>query len=79
MARPLKRTSSATLHFLSRDERVALGPFLFGLSYGTAPEQVLLIDDILTTGTTLAAATKLLKQAGAKRVYIAVVARQPEG
>ena len=79
VARPLKRTSSATLHFLSRDERVALGPFLFGLSYGTAPEQVLLIDDILTTGTTLAAATKLLKQAGAKRVYIAVVARQPEG
>ena len=77
VARPLKRASSMTLHFLSRDERVALGPSLFGLSGGTSPEQVLLIDDILTTGTTIGAATKLLRKAGVKHVYVAVVARQP--
>jgi predicted amidophosphoribosyltransferase len=35
---------------------------------------ILLIDDVATTGATLEAATKVLKQAGAKKVYSAVFA-----
>jgi predicted amidophosphoribosyltransferase len=73
---PLKRVSSAVLHFLPRKERVRLGPSLFKLSNGVAPEKVILIDDIVTTGTTLRAAVKLLKSAGVRQVYVAVLARQ---
>lgn len=78
IATPLVRLSSATLHLLPRKRRIELGPSLFGLSGHAVPNDVLLIDDIVTTGTTLRAAVKLLKSAGVKKVYVAVVARQPE-
>lgn len=78
IARPLVRLSSATLHFLSRKQRLKLESSLFGLSGEGIPSDILLIDDIVTTGTTLRASVKLLKSAGVKRVYVAVVARQPE-
>lgn len=75
--RPLRRASSVTLHFLPRTDRIRLGPTLFQLSGEPVPEQLLLLDDIVTTGTTLTAAVKLLKSAGAKQIYVAVLARQP--
>ncbi len=37
-------------------------------------EQVLLVDDIKTTGATLKVCTRLLKRAGVRRVYVAVAA-----
>ncbi len=79
VAAPLRRESSATLHFLPLKERKKLGPSLFSLSAESVPATVLLVDDILTTGTTLHAAGSLLKRAGVKHLYVAVVARQPEG
>lgn len=75
---PLERAATETLHFLPKAERVRLGPSLFRLSGKAVPEKILLLDDIVTTGTTIVAATRLLKQAGAKEVYVAVLARQPE-
>lgn len=39
----------------------------------------LIIDDIVTTGATLQHAAKVLKDAGAKEVWVAVLARQPLG
>ena len=78
VATPLKRESSVTLHFLPRKEREKLGPTLFSLRAAEVPPTVLLIDDILTTGTTLRAAGNLLKKAGVRYVYAAVVARQPK-
>ena len=36
---------------------------------------ILLIDDVMTTGTTLAACTKALIEAGAERVYVLTAAR----
>lgn len=38
---------------------------------------VLLIDDIATTGATLTAAGRLLREAGAKELWVATIARQP--
>ncbi|WP_437206143.1 ComF family protein [Planctomicrobium sp. SH664] len=38
-------------------------------------ESVLLVDDVLTTGTTAHRAAKVLKQAGAGKVFVAVLAR----
>jgi ComF family protein len=40
-------------------------------------KSILLVDDILTTGSTASAAAKALKQAGAKTVVIAVIAVSP--
>ena len=78
IAQPLERVSAQTLHFLSRAEREKIGPFLFAAKEGVAPPQhVLLLDDIITTGTTLCAAARLLKDLGVKRIDAAVVARQP--
>jgi len=48
--------------------RAALEPGLNGRT-------ILLVDDILTTGATCGAAARALKQAGAKRVIVTVLAR----
>ncbi len=37
----------------------------------------LIVDDVITTGATIRAAARCLKQAGAEKVFIAAVARQP--
>jgi ComF family protein len=37
----------------------------------------LLIDDVVTTGATMAYAAKALRDAGAEQVWVAVIARQP--
>ena len=79
VVRLLERKSQATLHFMGRIERQKLGPGLFSLRHGVVvPKHVLLVDDILTTGTTARAAANLLLKSGAERVDLAIIARQPE-
>ena len=39
-------------------------------------KEILLIDDVATTGATLRECAKVLKENGAKKVYGAVIARQ---
>jgi predicted amidophosphoribosyltransferase len=51
------------------------GAFQARHDHGLKGRTILLVDDILTTGATTGAAARALKQAGAKRVVIAVIAR----
>jgi competence protein ComFC len=62
-----------SLSELERRENVK-GAFALRKSGAFVPKTVLLIDDVRTTGATLAEATRVLRAAGAERVYTAVVA-----
>jgi predicted amidophosphoribosyltransferase len=42
---------------------------------GTAPDRVVLVDDVYTTGATATAAAAALRQAGASRVEVVTFAR----
>jgi len=41
--------------------------------------EVILVDDVLTTGTTAAECARVLRRAGAKKIYVATVARVMKG
>ncbi|MEI8185614.1 MAG: ComF family protein [Chlorobiaceae bacterium] len=59
---------------LSAAERKKNPEGAFQLAKGFTPHHVLLVDDIVTTGSTLAAAASALLQAGVERVSFAAVA-----
>ena len=52
------------------------GAFRAKASASLAGRTVLLVDDVMTTGSTLAEASKTLKDVGAGRVLVAVLARR---
>lgn len=73
----LHRSGGGTQHFKTRAERLKTAAE--GLDVrGYVPETVLLVDDICTTGATLQACVKKLREHGAKQVFIAIIAKQPE-
>lgn len=74
-AQALARDNADTQHFLGRSERLAAASKGLRLA-GSVPENVLLLDDIYTTGATLHASAQLLRDNGAKTVSVAVIARQ---
>ncbi len=78
----LQRTPDApVLHHLGRRERLAQAQGLFRVPPATGSQvrgrRVLVIDDVMTTGATLRAATHALLDAGAAAVDALVVARTP--
>ncbi len=76
-ARPLRRAGAAARQVgASRDVR--LDPARLGfLAVADAPRDVVLIDDVHTTGATLHACAQALREAGAERVDVITWARTP--
>ena len=64
----LKRKKSKVQKYLNRTERLEN---LKGRIYthGAVPKIALIIDDVITTGSTIEVCAKVLKQAGAEKVY----------
>jgi ComF family protein len=73
----LRRTGTGTQHFKTKNERLVAAQNSFERVSAKAPERVLLIDDIFTTGATLRANLDLLQGAGTTSLYGAIIARQP--
>ena len=73
--RRVRPTTSQT--GLTRHQRRAnvRGAFRVQRSSEVTGRQILLIDDVLTTGTTAAECARVLKRAGARQVFVATVAR----
>ncbi len=73
-----KSLKQGTLRPLERFRNVR-GAFRISSGYDITDKRVLLIDDILTTGATASEAARVLRQAGAQTVAVAVVARGTGG
>lgn len=73
----LKRTRQTLQHQLDRTARIGAARESFGLRDAGTKTPVMLIDDIITTGATLEACSRLLREAGATQIFVGVIARQP--
>jgi len=74
----LKRKNNSVQHKATKAERIKQADVAFECKQELEPTVTyLLIDDIVTTGSTIKAATRVLKGAGANEVWVAAIARQP--
>jgi ComF family protein len=74
----VQRVTATTQRGASRSVRITQAKQAFKVSQKlskTTP--YVLIDDVITTGSTIAYAAKSLQEAGADTVWVAVIARQP--
>lgn len=77
---PLKRVSSKTQHTLNRIDRQAESQLAFQVKQGlflNAHAPILILDDVITTGSTVTSAANVLASAGVKNIFVAALAYQP--
>jgi len=73
----LDRLTTATQHGATASQRVEQAKVAFGINSKFIKNMTyLLIDDVFTTGSTVRFAAEKLREAGAKDVWVAVIARQ---
>jgi len=78
--RAVSRTANSVQRGHNKKERITQANRAFALtSTSSILPQVpyLIIDDVVTTGATLAAVANVLRSAGAETIWVAAVARQP--
>ena len=73
----LRRKHGPTQHDSTRATRQSLPMSAFS-SKGTCPSHIALIDDVVTTGTTMRVMAKVCQRAGARRVDLWAACRTPE-
>ncbi len=74
----LGRHHTKTQHVANKVDRLQQASSAFRLSRTINPQATyLLIDDVVTTGSTIQGAAQLLQKAGAKHIWVAAIARQP--
>ena len=74
----LRRVAGPAQTGRSRAERLA-GPALRARGRAHVPRRVVVVDDVVTTGATLAAAARVLHASGAHEVHAVVAARRRRG
>lgn len=77
VARPLVRATQTKQRDAGRAVRVAQAKRAFVTKNINESACYLLIDDVVTTGATIKYASKALKDAGARDVWVVAIARQP--
>jgi ComF family protein len=74
----IERTGSDKQRGANRSQRIAQAKIAFRVRVALDPTvPYLLIDDVVTTGASLKYATLALQAAGAREIWVAVIARQP--
>ncbi len=71
-----RKTATVQREATSSAQRRKQASEAFRCAYKLEDKPYLIVDDVVTTGATLEAAAKCLKNAGAKEVWVAAVARQ---
>jgi len=51
------------------------GAFAVANPYAVKGQEILIVDDVFTTGTTVSECARVLRRSGASKVYVATVAR----
>lgn len=72
------RNNMATQHHSNRQDRIVQAQSAFRIVGEVSSVPYLLLDDVVTTGSTIAEASRVLKEAGAQTVWVGAIARQPQ-